>query len=98
MQTTSDSIASKSKSTNKSSIKKIIGGKIIIEVNIVNPEFRMRFFSLGAKLAFTKLRHAFNTTLILQYFDLKCHIWIETDASRYAISGICSQLTSDGSG
>lgn len=46
------------------------------------------FFTLGAKLAFVNLRHTFNTTLIIYYFDGKCHIWIETNISWYAIDGI----------
>ena len=41
-----------------------------------------------ARLAFTKLRKAFTKTLILRHFDAKCHIWIKTDISGYAIGGI----------
>ena len=46
-----------------------------------------------AKLAFTKLRQAFLKALILYHFNLKRHIWIETDVSGYTISKILSQLT-----
>ena len=53
------------------------------------------FFTLGAKLAFTKWRQAFLKAPILHYFDPKHHIRIETDASGYAIGGVPSQLTSD---
>ena len=53
------------------------------------------FFTPGAKLAFTKLRQAFVKAPIFYHFDPKCHIWIETDASGYAIGGVLSQLTSD---
>ena len=37
------------------------------------------FFTLRAKLAFTKLRQAFVKVLTLHYFDLKHHIQIEMD-------------------
>ena len=46
------------------------------------------FFTPGAKLAFTKLRQAFFKALILHYFNPECHIWIEMDASGYAIGGV----------
>ena len=51
------------------------------------------FFTLGARLAFTKLRQAFVKAPILHHFDLEHYIRIETDASGYAIDGILSQLT-----
>ena len=53
------------------------------------------FLTLGAKLAFTKLRQAFLKALILHHFDLERYIWIETDVSGYAIGGVFSQLSSD---
>ncbi len=52
-------------------------------------------FTSKAKKAFTKLRQAFVETLILNHFDLKRHIQIETNASGYAINEIFSQLTLD---
>ncbi len=48
-----------------------------------------------AKKAFIHLRKAFTKTPILRYFDPECHIWIETNASRYAISRVLGQITSD---
>ena len=48
-----------------------------------------------ARLAFTQLRKAFTKAPILRYFDPKCHIRIETDASGYAIGRVLSQLTLD---
>ena len=51
------------------------------------------FFTLGARLAFTKLRQVFFKALILYHFDPECHIRIEIDESSYAISGVLSQLT-----
>ena len=56
------------------------------------------FLTAGAKMAFTELRQAFIKALILHHFDPEHHIWVETDASGYATSGVLSQLTSDDSG
>ena len=50
----------------------------------------------NARIAFIQLRKAFTKAPILQYFDLKCHIRIETDVSGYVISGVLSQLTNSG--
>ena len=56
------------------------------------------YLILGAKQAFTQLRQTLTKDPILQHFDPKCHIQIETDASGYPIGGILSQLTSDNLG
>ena len=53
------------------------------------------FLIPGAGEAFNQLRQAFTKAPILQHFDPECHIWIESDASGYAIGGVRSQLTSD---
>ncbi len=53
------------------------------------------FLTLGAKEAFIHLRKAFTKAPILRHFDPECHIWIETDASGYAIGGVLSQMTLD---
>ena len=53
------------------------------------------FFTPRAKLAFTKFRQAFFKAPILHHFNPEHHIWIETDASGYAIGGVVSQLTSE---
>ena len=53
------------------------------------------FLTLNAKKVFNYLRLAFIKALILQYFDLKNHIWIKTDASGYTISEVLSQLNLD---
>ena len=50
------------------------------------------FLILEAKLGFNRLWLAFTKALILWHFDLECHIWIETDASDYAIGSVLSQL------
>ena len=39
----------------------------------------------NARQTLTQLKQAFTKAPILWHFDLKCHIWIETDASGYAI-------------
>lgn len=49
------------------SIDEFGNGKVIIKAS--NKEFGMRFLTLGAKLAFAKLKQAFNIALILYYFD-----------------------------
>ena len=53
------------------------------------------FLNTVAKRAFNKLRQAFTKASILQYFDLECHIRIETVALGYVIRKVLSQLTSD---
>ena len=53
------------------------------------------FLTLGAKLAFTKLRQAFFMAPILHHFDPEHHIRIKTDASGYSIGGVLSQPTLD---
>ena len=49
-----------------------------------------------ARLAFIQLRKAFIEALIFQHFDLKCHIQIKIDASRYNICSILSQVSNLG--
>ena len=39
------------------------------------------FFTLKVRLRFTKLRQTFIKASIFHYFDPKCHIWIEMNAS-----------------
>ncbi len=56
------------------------------------------FFTADARRAFAELRQAFLEAPILNHFDPKRHIRIETDASDYAIGRVLSQLTSDDSG
>ena len=80
-----DEIGKKGRKTSKnlSKSKKMVG---------------LDFLTPRAKLAFTKLRQAFVKAPILYHFDPECHIWVETDASGYAIGGVLSQLTLDDSG
>ena len=53
------------------------------------------FLTSRARMAFTKLRQAFIKAPILYHFDSKCHIWVETDMSSYAIDWVLSELTLD---
>ena len=54
----------------------------------------LSFLTPKARSAFNGLRLAFTKAPILQHFDPECHIWINTNALRYAICGILSQLAS----
>lgn len=74
-------------------INHVGGNKIIVEANY--KESGIEFITQGAKLAFGKLRQAFNTASILHYFDPKYHISNEIDASSYVIDKIFPELTSD---
>ncbi len=53
------------------------------------------FLTSEARKTFSKLRQAFIGAPILNHFDPKRHIRIETDASDYTIGGILNQLTLD---
>ena len=53
------------------------------------------FLTSEAKLAFLWLKQVFTEAPILHHFDLKRYIRIVTDAFRYAIGGILSQLISE---
>ena len=53
----------------------------------------MDYLTPNARQSFTQLKQTFIKALILQYFNLKCHIQIETDILIYVISRILSQLT-----
>ena len=52
------------------------------------------FLTSETKPVFSWLRQAITKAPILHHFDLERHIWIETNASGYAIGSILSQLTS----
>ena len=48
------------------------------------------FFTFRARLAFTKLRQRFVKAQIFHHFNLKRHIWVETDVSSYLIGEVFS--------
>ena len=54
-----------------------------------------KFLTSKAKKDFNRLRQAFTKASILRHFDPECHIWIETNASGYAIERVLSQLTAN---
>ena len=53
--------------------------------NFRNMKAGTGFFIQEARLVLTQLRQAFIEAPILHHLDPKCHIWIETNASRYVI-------------
>ena len=67
-------------SNNKKGVKAAIGYNYLIP---------------NAKKVFNYLWHMFTQVPILQHFVPKRHIWIETNASGYAIGGVLNQLTWD---
>ena len=75
-------------SKSKNSFKKLFKSKKTVKSD---------FFTLRAKLAFTKLRQMFIKAPIFHHLDPKRHIRVETNASGYAICQIFSQLAWDNS-
>lgn len=55
----------------------------------------MRYLIIEARVVFTYIKQVFTAELILQHFDLKCYIRIETNVSNYTISKVISQLNFD---
>ena len=55
------------------------------------------YLTPDTKKAFNQLRQAFTKAPILQHFDLKWYIWVETDALGHVIGGVLSQLINDSS-
>ena len=71
--------------------------KLLKSKNLTNfdaAEVGSKFLTPDARTALNCLWLAFIEALILQHFDLKCHIEIETYALCYAISEVLNQLTS----
>ena len=81
----------KSKKTSKSwnlakSRKKLSKNENSTNYNVTEAE--PKFLTPNARITFNCLRLIFTEVPILWYFDLRCHIWIETDVLSYTISGI----------
>lgn len=76
-------------------MEEVKNGKMTVKIHKVGKNPKTRFLTVGARLAFARLRQAIGTILILHYFNLKCHIQIETDISRYTMSRIFCQLILD---
>lgn len=74
--------------------------KIKIIIIVSNKFFKLvlGFLTANAKEAFCQFQRTFTKALVFQHFDTKQYIWIETNASRYAISGILNQLAADNLG
>ena len=53
------------------------------------------FLTPDTKTTFKHLWLAFTKAMIFQYFDPECPIWIETDASGYAIGDMLSLWASE---
>ena len=87
-----DAKTAKSKSESKSKGKNLVK---FFSVKYKVFGSRLGFLTPGARQAFTKLRQAFIKVSIFHYFDLDCHIKMETDISDYVISGVFSQLALD---
>lgn len=71
LKTMSNPIVNKLVST-EDNISEVGGGKIIVEAN--SKKSGIGSLIPKTRLTFAKLRQAFNTTLILHYFDLECYI------------------------
>ena len=73
------------------------GKKLSKSENLINfnaTEDKPKFLTIDARTAFNCLRLVFIEVPILWHFDPECYIWIETDASGFAIGGVLNQLTS----
>lgn len=62
---------------------------------VQSKEFKARFITPGARLAFIKLRQVFIKVPTLYHFDLKFHIQTKTDLSDYAIDKVLDKLSTD---
>ena len=87
----------KSKKLSKSRKSAKSGKKLSKSGNLFNFDTmnnKSSFITPEARAAFNRLWLAFTNVPILQYFDLGCQVWIETEALGYVISGVLSQLIS----
>ncbi len=80
------------KAKKRLSLKKWIQAKKAKASKPKNLSQKKTFFTFRARQAFIKLRQVFGKVSILNHFDLKHHICIETDVSRYAIDEIFNPL------
>ena len=77
---------------NLSKFKKSKNAKSEIQIRIGATRKSM-FLASGTREIFNHLRQAFTKAPILRHFNPECHIWIETNASGYAIGGVLNQFT-----
>ena len=78
----------KSQSQKSSISKKLSKNRNLPKSNNKNNE--SSFSIPEARVVFNCLRLAFTKAPIFWHFDLKCHIWIKTNALGYAISEMLS--------
>ena len=62
--------------------------KIVKRLLFKNLNRGTSYLILNARQTFTQLSQAFTKFLTFWQFNLECHIWIENNASSYAISRI----------
>ena len=77
-----------SKSKSEKSKKPLKNGNLL---NFDAMEAGPSFLTSKARAAFNRLRPAFTKAPIFLHFDSEYYIWLETDASGYAISDVLSQ-------
>ena len=90
---TKNSGKSKGQKTSKSWKSAKLGKNLSKSGNSPNfgvTEFGQSFLTSKARSTFNRLWLAFSKAPILQHFYPECHIWIETDASGYAIGSMLS--------
>lgn len=75
--------------------KKQIKAKKSKFVKTIDKVFIMDFFISKAKTTFLYLQTAFIEVPIFYYFNTKSYIQIKTDALKYTINEVFSQLTLD---
>ena len=63
----------------------------LVKINSARTDFPI----FEAKKAFIYLQKVFAKALIFRHFDLKCYIWMKTDALKYIIGKVLSQITLD---
>lgn len=73
LRTISGHTTNKSIST-KDNINRVGDSKMIVKADIIDKKSEMGYFILRTRFAFAELRQAFSKTLILYYYDPKCHI------------------------
>ena len=69
--------------------------KILVNLTVATNAGAMGYFTPKTRETFIQVRQAFTKAPILQYFDSKYHIRIETNESGYVIEGVLSQLNFD---
>lgn len=69
---------------------KIVKRSPFVKKSVKNITRAIDYLSFNAKIVFNHLKQAFTKALIFQYFDLKLHIQIKTNALGYVINKVLS--------